>query len=60
MHQMYRKQKFDDAIIECEKLKTQFDGKLIGYYEMWIERCEYMNTQTLPEDWNGVFIATSK
>jgi len=27
---------------------------------MWIERCEYMKTQKLPKDWNGVFIATSK
>jgi len=30
------------------------------YYDMWIERCEYMKTQDLPSDWNGVFIATSK
>jgi hypothetical protein len=27
---------------------------------MWIERCEYMKTQDLPSDWNGVFIATTK
>jgi hypothetical protein len=27
---------------------------------MWIERCEFQKTQTLPKDWDGVFIATSK
>jgi hypothetical protein len=27
---------------------------------MWIERCEFMATQDLPSDWNGVHIATSK
>jgi exopolysaccharide biosynthesis predicted pyruvyltransferase EpsI len=37
-----------------------FDGKMEGYYKMWIERCEYMKTQDLPKDWNGVFIATTK
>jgi len=33
-----------------------------GYYDMWIERCEYMKTQDLPDmiEWDGVFIATSK
>ena len=60
MHQLYRKQKFDAAIILCEELKAEFDGKMTGYYDMWIERCEFQKTQDLPKDWNGVFIATSK
>jgi adenylate cyclase len=60
MHEAYKSQKFDEAIYICERLKRHFDGKVEGYYEMWIERCEYMKTQDLPEDWNGVFIATSK
>jgi len=34
--------------------------KMENYYKMWIERCEYMKTQNLPKDWNGVFIATTK
>jgi len=37
-----------------------FEGQMKGYYTMWIERCEYMKTQKLPKDWNGVFIATTK
>ena len=60
MHELYKKQKFDDAIWICEKLMRHFDVKMEGYYKMWIERCEYMKTQDLPKDWNGVFIASSK
>jgi len=60
MHEAYRAQKFDEAIWICERLKRHFDAKMEGYYKMWIERCEYMKTQDLPKDWNGVFIATTK
>ena len=60
MHKLYRAQKFDQAIKLCEQLKNEFDGRMTGYYDMWIERCEFQKTQTLPKDWNGVFIATSK
>jgi adenylate cyclase len=60
MHEDYRAQRFDDAIEKCRMLHGHFDHKMEGYYDMWIERCEYMKTQNLPSDWNGVFIATSK
>jgi adenylate cyclase len=60
MHSLYRAQKFADAIKLCKLLKTEFDGKMSDYYDMWIERCEFQQTQTLPADWNGVHIATSK
>ena len=60
MHEDYRAQRFDDAISKCKLLHDHFDHKMEKYYDMWIERCEYMKTQDLPEDWNGVFIATSK
>jgi adenylate cyclase len=60
MHEAYRAQKFTVAINMCEQLKGQFDGQMDKYYDMWIERCEFQLTQTLPKDWNGVFIATSK
>ena len=60
MYEAYRAQKFDEAIWICEKLKRHFSGQLEGYYTMWIERCEFQKTQELPEDWNGVFIATTK
>jgi len=60
MHELYKAQKFDDAIARCKLLHNHFDGKMSAYYDMWIERCEYMKTQDLPKDWNGVFIATTK
>ena len=60
MHRLYRAQKFDDAIRMCEELKSEFDGQMTDYYDMWIERCEFQKTQTLPKDWDGIFIATSK
>ena len=60
MHELYVLQKFDAAIILCEELKSEFDGKMSDYYNMWIERCKFQKTQDLPVDWNGVFIATSK
>ena len=60
MHENYRKQKFDKAIKLCNQLMFDFDGKMEGYYKMWIERCEYQKTQSLPADWNGIFIATTK
>ena len=60
MHALYREQKFSASIVLCEELKSEFDGKMSAYYDMWIERCKFQKTQTLPKDWNGVFIATSK
>jgi adenylate cyclase len=60
MHELYRVQKFDQAIKLCEQLKPEFDGKMTDYYNMWIERCKFQKIQDLPKDWNGVFIATNK
>jgi adenylate cyclase len=60
MHVLYRQKRFLEAIEECRKLKGQFEGKMDKYYDMWIERCEYMQTQTLPESWDGIFHATTK
>ena len=60
MYEAYLAQKFDEAIYICERLERHFNGKMAGYYTMWIERCKYQKTQKLPKDWNGVFIATTK
>ena len=57
---LYRQQKFDTAIKFCGDLKGRFNGKMDQYYELWIERCEEMKLANLPEDWDGVFRATSK
>ena len=60
MHKAYKAQEFDKAIELCNTLHNHFDGKMSGYYDMWIERCKFQKTQDLPKDWNGVFIATTK
>lgn len=60
MHNLYRMQMFEEAIQQCNLIRKSFNGKMEKYYDMWIERCEYMKTQNLPKDWNGVFIATTK
>ena len=60
MYEAYLAQDFDKAIELCNLLHGHFDGKMSGYYDMWIERCKFQKTQDLPKDWNGVFIATTK
>lgn len=60
MHKLYREQKFSKAIELCKELKGSFENQMDKYYDMWIERCEFMKTQKLPKEWNGVFIATTK
>ena len=60
MHGLYRMKMFDEAIKMCKMIHSHFDGKMEKYYDMWVERCEYMKTQDLPEDWDGIFIATTK
>ena len=60
MHEEYKKQNFDEAIRLCKTIYNDFEFQMSKYYDMWIERCEYMKTQKLPADWNGVFIATTK
>jgi adenylate cyclase len=60
MIQLYRQQKFDQAIKFCNDLKGRFNGVMDHYYEIWIERCKEMSQQDLPADWDGIFRATSK
>lgn len=60
MHGLYRMKMFDEAIKMCEMIHGHFDGKMEKYYDMWIERCEYMKTQDLPDEWDGIFHASTK
>jgi adenylate cyclase len=60
MHELYRNKQFKKAAILCETLKGEFDGQMDKYYKMWIERCEFMLTQKLPDDWSGAWIANEK
>jgi adenylate cyclase len=56
----YRKQEWKKAIALIETLKGKFNGNMDHYYDLWLERIEEMKNAGLPEDWDGVFRATSK
>ena len=60
MQSLYKAKKFDEASAMCSKLKGTFGGQMDKYYKIWIERCEFMKQQDLPENWNGEFIAHEK
>ena len=60
MHDLYRQKKFDDAAAMCKKLNGNFGGQMDKYYKIWIERCDFMKQQSLPDNWNGEFVAHEK
>ncbi len=60
MHSLYKQKQFDEAAEMCKKLKGNFGGQMDKYYKIWIERCEFMKQQDLPDNWNGEFIAHEK
>jgi adenylate cyclase len=60
MHALYKAKKFDEAAAVCAKMKGTFGGQMDKYYKIWIERCEFMKQQDLPDNWNGEFVAHEK
>jgi adenylate cyclase len=56
----YREQDWNRAIELVHSLKGSFAGGMDQYYDLWLERIEEMRNAALPEDWDGVFRATSK
>ena len=60
MHALYKQKKFDEAAAMCAKMKGTFGGQMDKYYKIWIERCEFMKQQDLPDTWNGEFVAHEK
>ena len=60
MQSLYKQKKFDEAAEMCKKLKGTFGGQMDKYYKIWIERCEFMKQQDLPNNWNGEFVAHEK
>jgi adenylate cyclase len=60
MLECYRHRNFDEAIKISQDLIGEFDGQMDHYYELWIERCLEMKTHNLPENWDGIYRATSK
>jgi len=60
MQSRYKAKKFDEAAAMCKELTGTFGGQMDKYYKIWIERCEFMKQQDLPDNWNGEFIAHEK
>ncbi len=60
MLQYYREQKWNNAIDIINDIRGSFDGQMDHYYDLWLDRIEEMRNASLPEDWDGVFRATSK
>jgi adenylate cyclase len=60
IHALYKSKKFDEAAAKCKKMKGTFGGQMDKYYKMWIERCDFMKQQSLPDNWNGEFVAHEK
>ena len=60
MHALYKSKKFDEAAAMCKKMAGTFGGQMDKYYKIWIERCDFMKQQNLPDNWNGEFVAHEK
>ena len=60
MQSLYRAKKFDEAAAMCAKMKGTFGGQMDKYYKIWIERCDFMKQQNLPDNWSGEFVAHEK
>ncbi len=56
----YRQQQWDQAIDLVNNLKGNFDNQMDDYYEIWLQRINYMRDAELPVDWDGVFRAKDK
>lgn len=56
----YRQQQWDQAIDLVNNLKGNFDNQMDDYYEIWLQRINYMRNAELPVDWDGVFRAKDK
>ena len=56
----YRRQDWENALSCIKVLKQAFKGELTEYYEMMAERIAELKSANLPDDWDGIFRATSK
>ena len=56
----YRKKDWKSAIECIDILKDKFDGCMLDYYLMMSDRIEGLKHENLPDNWDGVYIATTK
>ena len=56
----YRKQAWELALRWLNDLEFEFNGMMRDYYAMMGDRIEQLQKEGLPEDWDGVYRATTK
>jgi len=56
----YRTQNWEVALKFAVDLRDEFNGNLTKYYDMMRERIIELQSSDLPQDWDGVYRATSK
>ena len=56
----YRKQAWQLALRWLNDLEFEFNGMMRDYYDMMGDRIEQLQKADLPEDWDGVYRATTK
>jgi adenylate cyclase len=58
--EIYRLQDWPNARQFAKELAGEFDEKMCKYYMMMIKRIESYKKSSLPEDWGGEFVSTTK
>jgi len=56
--ELYRSRKFEEAILYFKKCLEIFPED--GPSQVYIERCDYFLKNPPPENWDGVFVMTTK
>ena len=56
----YRRQNWEIALKFAVDLRDEFNGTLTKYYDNMRERIIELQSANLPQDWDGVYRATSK
>jgi len=57
---LYRNQHWDLALRWLNDLRVEFNGVMADYYAMMEKRIEVLREEGLPDDWDGVYRATTK
>jgi len=60
MHAAYRAQRWDEAEALATECKAKEHWKLAEFYDMYLERFAEYRANPPPQDWDGVYVATSK
>ena len=57
---LYRKQQWELSLKWLNDLRDEFNGAMADYYAMMEKRIEVLREEDLPQDWDGVYRATTK